>query len=88
MQLFTGRMHQIRATLQSIGFPVVGDRMYGPDESIYLRQLNDSETKSDQKLLVLPRTALHCSQLQLNHPTTKERLTFTSKLPAIIANLF
>lgn len=88
VKLFTGRMHQIRATLNSIGYPVIGDRMYGPDETIYLRQLTDSETEADHQLLLLPRTALHCTQLQLNHPITKERLTFTSKLPEMIANLF
>lgn len=88
VQLYTGRMHQIRATLHSIGFPIIGDRMYGPDETIYLRQLTDSETKADHQRLLLPRTALHCSRIQLNHPITQERLTFESKIPPMIANLF
>ena len=34
-RLHTGRMHQIRATLFALGFPVVGDKLYGPDESLY-----------------------------------------------------
>ncbi len=80
-RLFTGRMHQIRATLCSLGFPVVGDRLYGPDESIYLRRLEDAETEEDKQLLILPGTALHCTELQFQHPRTGKPLRLRSPLP-------
>jgi RluA family pseudouridine synthase len=85
--LFTGRMHQIRATLYSLGYPVVGDRLYGPDEGIFLRRLADKETESDAATLLLERTALHCSRLAFQHPRTGKELIFESPLPPSLNRL-
>ena len=82
-ELKTGRMHQIRATMFSSGFPVVGDKLYGKDENLFLKLRTDSITEEEQKLLLLPCQALHSALLQFPHPVTNEKLLFTSSLPEL-----
>lgn len=72
----TGRPHQIRATLQAIGFPVVGDKLYGVDETIYARMCADAMTPEDHAVLRMGRQALHAQALAFRHPFTKEDLAF------------
>ena len=69
--LETGRTHQIRVHLSSIGHPVVGDKTY-------------SENRPD---LGLGRQFLHASELGFNHPLDGRRVTFQSQLPVDLAEL-
>ena len=80
-ELKTGRMHQIRATMFSCGFPVVGDKLYGVDENLFLKLRSDSLTSEDKAQLILPAQALHSSYLAFPHPVTGESLTFNAPLP-------
>lgn len=79
--LFTGRMHQIRATLYSMGYPVTGDKLYGTDERFYLKLKEDALTEEDKKQLLLPRQALHAARLVFEHPHTGELLDFETAAP-------
>ena len=70
----TGRQHQIRATLFSLGFPVVGDKLYGRDENLFRKISEGSFTEEEKRLLVLPRQALHCAVLGFVHPFTGKEI--------------
>ena len=59
----TGRLHQIRVHLAHAGFPVVGDKIYGPDEGCYLRFIETGWTPELARVLLLERHALHAAGL-------------------------
>jgi 23S rRNA pseudouridine1911/1915/1917 synthase len=76
VRLHTGRTHQIRVHLASIGHPVAGDAVYGGTRPPSSRRAAARDT-----LLSLERPALHATRLALTHPATGERLVFEAPLP-------
>ena len=79
VRIHTGRTHQIRVHLASIGHPVAGDKVYGGT-----RTLPGGRAASREALLSLQRPALHAARLAFDHPESAERLHFASPLPGDI----
>jgi len=65
VKIETGRKHQIRAHAQWLGFPVLGDKIYGPDARCYLEFIDKGWTPALAERLLLPRQALHCARIAL-----------------------
>jgi 23S rRNA pseudouridine1911/1915/1917 synthase len=81
----TGRQHQIRAHLDHLGHPIVGDKLY-PDERVFATyQDHGWEAVADK--LALPRQALHAAELRFPHPTTGDEVVIESTLPADLGTL-
>jgi 23S rRNA pseudouridine1911/1915/1917 synthase len=75
----TGRKHQIRAHAQWLGYPIVGDKIYGPDARLYLDFIDHGWTDALAGKLLLPRQALHCAEIDLR-PAGLEHV-FGAELP-------
>jgi 23S rRNA pseudouridine1911/1915/1917 synthase len=76
----TGRTHQIRVHLSSLGHPIVGDKIYGPNEQLYLQFIETGWTPELERRLLLPRQALHSSKLGIANEHE-----WTSALPVDLA---
>jgi 23S rRNA pseudouridine1911/1915/1917 synthase len=87
MVLKTGRTHQIRVHLSSIGHPVFGDETYGGREPHSVKLTSKIKSQIKNLLEIMPRQALHAKVLGFIHPITKEKLYFESELPDDMKNV-
>jgi 23S rRNA pseudouridine1911/1915/1917 synthase len=79
VKIDTGRTHQIRVHMASLGHPVVGDTLYGAPRE--LRSGPARGKPANQRTISLPRNFLHAAELQLAHPRTGAKIALTSALP-------
>jgi 23S rRNA pseudouridine1911/1915/1917 synthase len=78
VKIDTGRTHQIRVHMASLGHPVVGDALYGAPREMRARR---GRATDEGAAISLPRNFLHAAQLELRHPRTGEAIALKSPLP-------
>lgn len=83
-QLETGRTHQIRVHMAHIGYPLIGDPVYGTGFKTKAQTLPEPARLAVE---ALKRQALHASQLGFEHPDTGKILSFKSPLPPDISRI-
>lgn len=79
----SGRMHQLRVHLAHQGHPVVGDKLYGVDESLYLAIVGQGWTNDMEKKLLMPRQALHSHRMSVEDDYGK--LSWSAPIPEDMA---
>jgi RluA family pseudouridine synthase len=79
----TGRTHQLRVSLEYLGYPLLGDPEYGGREGLFLSELKRryKAKRGLEERPIIGRVALHAASIDLVHPITGERVTITAEPP-------
>ncbi len=85
-RLLTGRQHQIRLHLSARGYPIVGDKLYGPDPGCFVRAAEERLTPDDLRRLELERHALHHHRLRFTTPVGGREVEVESPLAADLSD--
>jgi 23S rRNA pseudouridine1911/1915/1917 synthase len=88
-KLESGRTHQIRVHMQSLGHPLIGDKLYGPQPTAIRATLKKAgyPVETIESLIAFPRQALHAKSISFLHPATGERHEYDSDLPKDLAKI-
>ena len=85
--LHTGRTHQIRVHMEHLGFPLLGDKIYGQPDAVFLHSLEHGDDAVVRRALGFPRQALHCASMTFplpDHGALTVRAPLASDLKALV----
>lgn len=77
----TGRTHQIRVHVESVGHPILGDKIYGQPDAVFLEYMDRGPTPAVRKAVGFPRQCLHAHSLAFAHPISGQILKIVAPLP-------
>ncbi len=88
-RLETGRTHQIRVHMEDLGYPILGDALYGPQPTQVMSKFMKSDYSAEvyDKIVSLGRQMLHAQQIHFIHPTTGEDHVFECPLASDFQDL-
>lgn len=85
----SGRQHQLRVHLSALGFPIIGDKLYGPEGvQPFLEYIETGMTEELRRRLGHERQALHAYQLEIAHPASGRSTTLRAPLAADLLELW
>jgi 23S rRNA pseudouridine1911/1915/1917 synthase len=87
--LESGRTHQIRVHMEHLGFPLIGDQLYGVQANKLKSRLKKAGYEEDvqDRVVTFPHQALHATEISFIHPRTEEEMSFSCDLPRDFADL-
>ena len=85
-EIVTGRTHQIRVHLTSLGLPIIGDKSYLLNKEQKFR-LSNLSSKIKDYISTFPRQALHSYRLEFIHPNSQKNIIITCDLPSDMRDL-
>jgi len=81
----TGRQHQIRVHAALHGYPLLGDKLYNGDPSVFMRFKDKEATPEDHELMQIPRQALHALALRIPYPDAQTQTLYRAPLAEDLA---
>ena len=85
VHLLTGRTHQIRCHAEYLGYPVLGDKLYGQKDEFFIQAMKGEIEPTFGKYGVINRQLLHASSLSFQHPKNKRMMKFNSSYQVAFA---